>query len=245
MPPSGSLNSAVTMKYPDDAFQAVFDEWWIKDVPRRGTFTRGRLVWSPALSIKEVPTELIAEGRKDPRDHGTAKATLRTYHVSRKEDRPVLPVAGMMLHNGEICLAYKAKRRPALILGTPPPTTSSFLKGSPKSHRISPILLAPYYSCAQQGRTGYPPEFLNRVRRAEYPQFMWDLLPIGSDPEGSLLRMDQIQSIGRSVSSCQETEWRLSNQALKIVDQWVSWLLVGVPPAGSELKETREFMLEL
>lgn len=229
----------MTKPYPDDAFQCVFNEWWTEDPPRRGTFNRGRLVWVPALDIKATPTELSVEGPDEPRDHTTAKATMRAFHVGRRQTSTATPAAGVPLHEGELCLVHKAKRRPALILGTPPPPAAALLADS-KHHHGSPILIAPYYGCA-----GHPPEFLDRVRRAEYPQFMWEQLPLGSDPEGSLLRMDQIQPVGRSIASCEETDWCLSSEALELLDQWVSWLLVGAPPAGSVLEETREFMLEL
>ena len=231
----------MTKPYPDDAFQGVFDEWWIEEAPRKGTFNRGRLVWVPALSIQEVPTELCVEGH-DPPDHGGAKAKLRAYHVGRRQTKATLPAAAVPLHDGELCLVHKAKRRPALVLGTPPPPAAALLAGSSQGHRGSPILVAPYYGCAGQG---FAPEFLARVRRAEYPQFMWEQLPLDSQPEGALLRMDQIQPIGRSVASCEETPWRLSSEALELIDQWVSWLLVGAPPAGSMLEEVREFMLQL
>ena len=228
----------MTKPYPDDALQCVFDEWWTEDPPRRGTFNRGRLVWVPALDIKAAPTELSVEGHDDQaRDHTRAKARMRAYHVGRRQTKAALPAAGAPLHDGELCLVHKAKRRPALILGTPPPPAAALLADS-TSH--SPILVAPYYDCA-----GYPPEFLARVRRAEYPQFMWEQLPLDAGPGDAVLRMDQIQPVGRSIASCEETPWCLSSEALEIIEQWVSWLLVGAPPAGSVLEETREFMLEL
>ncbi len=63
--------------------------------------------------------------------------------------------------------------------------------------QVSPtILVAPYYSTEQDGkRAGFPPLFLDRIRRCEYPQFMSDLLPIGTGE--SVLYLNHMQPLGK------------------------------------------------
>jgi hypothetical protein len=241
----GSLTSVVTMTYPDDCVQSLHESWWVEDPS--GPLCRGRLVWAPAINVDQVPFELLPEAREDARDHTRAKATVRQYHVSRaRPARPPLPVAGLPLHRGEAYFAYKAKRRPALILGTQPPDVSKLLAGSPKSHSRSPITIAPYYGATQSGgRSGYPPEFVQRVRRIEYPQYVWDRLPIAWDETDSLLRLDHMQPIGQSASTCEKTKWRLSDEALEIMSAWVTWLMEGSPPATSLLASLREDFVAL
>ena len=52
------------------------------------------------------------------------------------------------------------------------------------------VLVAPYYGITGgTKRGGFNPEFVDRVRRAEYPEYVWDRLPIGGSTDESLLML--------------------------------------------------------
>jgi len=57
-------------------------------------------------------------------------------------------------------------------------------------------LVVPFYGAEHtEARSGWPSQFLDRIRRCEYPQFMLDVLP-GSTTE-SVARLNHLQPIGR------------------------------------------------
>ena len=99
-------------------------------------------------------------------------------------------------------------------------------KGKPKNATAPTILAAPYYGAVQVGRAGYSEAFVERVRHCEYPQFLWDRLP-SRKPMDSILRLDHLQPIGTHRGSLRIGDVRLSDQALEIVDELVTWLLWG------------------
>jgi hypothetical protein len=89
------------------------------------------------------------------------------------------------------------------------------------------LLAAPYFGADQDGtRAGWPAEFVKRIKRGEYPQYAYDRLPIGGTEE-SILRLDQLQPIGRHHDSYELTEYCLSADAMEIIDSWLVWLFTG------------------
>ncbi len=74
------------------------------------------------------------------------------------------------------------------------------------------------------------------MRKGLYPQYMLDILPIKSkNTVESFLRLDHIQPLGKHHNSIELTEYRLSGDALKIFDEWLSWLIYGGLDDDSEL----------
>jgi fermentation-respiration switch protein FrsA (DUF1100 family) len=91
------------------------------------------------------------------------------------------------------------------------------------------ILVAPYYGATGGAkRGGFNQEFVERIRHAEYPDYMWDVLPIGGSTDDSILMLKQIQPIGRHHNSYELTKYRLNPDAFDVLDDWVAWLLTGV-----------------
>ncbi len=71
---------------------------------------------------------------------------------------------------------------------------------------------------------------------------MWDCLPIGGRNE-SILRLDHLQPIGKHGESYELTEYQLHEEALKIVDDHLTWLLKGGLPSDSILIDIRKVLL--
>ncbi|MCP4658719.1 MAG: hypothetical protein GY856_25185, partial [bacterium] len=69
-------------------------------------------------------------------------------------------------------------------------------------------------------------EFVQRIRRAKYPQYAWDSLPIAGVPE-SILRFDHIQPLGENAQAMEVTPYRLTTDAAEIVEEWLSWFRTG------------------
>ncbi len=59
-----------------------------------------------------------------------------------------------------------------------------------------------------------------------YPQFVWDKLPIAGAEE-SIVRLEHIQPVGKHHDSIELTRYRLGEEAIDILDEWLGWLFLG------------------
>ena len=108
-------------------------------------------------------------------------------------------------------------------------------------HSTAPtVLAAPYYGATRDGsRGGYNPQFVERIRHCEYPQFLWDQLPVAGSEE-SILRLDHLQPMGAHHDAYQLSEYKLSDDALEVVDELFQLLIWGQIPEDSLIAMYRE-----
>lgn len=226
------------IKYPDDCIQSICgsDSWWIEHPSRQ--LCRGALLVGFVPHVDQVPYTLTPVGRTNATEHGRADVKVAALKVDQSAVQPTLPVAAMPLHDGEVWAAYRAKRRLCLVL--------SSVNGSVgvSSNFASPsLLIAPYYELDKKaGRPGYSQPFIDRVRRAEYPQFLWDLLPAEGAEAPYLLRLDQLQAFSAQSLAYRVLPYRLGNEALSCLDAQLTWLLRGGIPDGHNLATFRQLM---
>jgi hypothetical protein len=138
-----------------------------------------------------------------------------------------------------------AKKRPAIIISRGGPRIKKSLTKNKAKWQTNPaVVVAPYYGM-EQGfkRAGFNPEFVERVRLCEYPQFMWDKLPLSVDSGESIMRLDHMQPVGRSQDSIQFTDYCLSDRALLLFDEWLKWLITGTLDKQTKLCEIRDVLL--
>jgi hypothetical protein len=231
----------VTQKYPDDSLQNYCSSWWVRTQDQQ--VRRGRLLWAFVPHVDQHPFVLVAEGRSEPTEHKSANYRFEplqgTLPVAAK-----LPVAGLPHYPGEVRLVLRAKKRPVLVLSTGGTDVPKPLRAGAARYQTNPTLIAaPYYGADQGGSTGgWKPEFVARIRRCEYPQYMWDQLPLSGRNE-SILRLDHLQPIGRHGESYELTEFELHEEALSLVDEYLSWVLMGGLPADGIVNEIRRVLL--
>ena len=168
-----------TTTYPEDSIQSLVGEWWRQD---EGTphLCRGRLLWAFVPHVDQEPRTLTAEGRASSTDHARARYRVDPLRISQPRRSSVLPVAGLPEVPGEVFTVYRAKRRPALVLGgeSTDPVDHSLTRGMSKWQTAPTVLVAPYYGATRDGRRGgFNEPFVDRVRRAEYPEYMVGLAP--------------------------------------------------------------------
>ena len=232
--------------YPDDCIQAIIqpDDWWVENEDKK--LCRGAIVFAFAPHVDQVPYTIEPVGRTQSDQHTAANVRVSPLRIKQPRNRTDLPVAAMPLHAGELWTAYRAKKRPCLVIGSGNPSVDGALtRGMPKHSTAPTVLAAPYYGVDRNGkRAGYKPEFVERVRHCEYPQFMWDRLPI-SGPDESILRLDHLQPIGTHHNSYEMSDYKLSNDALEIVDDLIRWLIWGGVLAGSLIALYREEIEDL
>jgi hypothetical protein len=229
--------------YPDDSVQSYVTPWWQKDQGRE--LTRGRLLWAFLPLVDHQQYVLVPIGRQTPEEHRTANFRVEVLDV-RNPPRGVedLPVAALPNHPGSVRALYMAKRRPALVIATPGlGVERRFRKGFPTYQTAKTMLVAPYYGADRDGtRAGWPPALVQRIRWGEYPQYICDKLPLPGSQE-SILRLDQIQPLGSDPTVFDLTDYRLTDDALGIMDDWITWHFYGGIPEGSFLAEVRKALL--
>jgi hypothetical protein len=119
------------------------------------------------------------------------------------------------------------------------------VSGSARWQTAKTILVAPYYGADQDGtRGGWPPAFVQRIRRAMYPQYMCDRLPMGGSVE-SIMRFDQVQAIGPARTAIDILPWKLSDEALAFVDEWLTWYVRRELLVDGPLYSARDLLVNL
>ncbi len=210
--------------YPDDSVQNMIDEWWI--LISNSDYCRGRLIFAYLPHIDQIPQQLIATGRSEPTEHNSAYFRIQPLSTKRPPEKPKIPVAALPHYKNEVRTVYRAKKRPAIIISEGGSSVDKKLTlGKPKWQTAPTILVAPFYGVDEgPKRAGFKPEFIDRIRRCIYPQFMWDKLPLPGASE-SILRLDHIQPIGRHHDSIELTDYCLCEDAITIFDEYVHWLI--------------------
>lgn len=227
--------------FPDDSIQSIItpSPWWEKSDGKK--LERGRLIHAFAPYVDQVPYTIKPVGRMRASRHDSARLDITPLRIKERPAKESLPVAAMTLHKSEVWVAYRAKKRPCLVFGnSSPPVSDSLRRGMPKRSTAPTVLVAPYYGVDRNGtRAGYNPELVERIRHAEYPQFFWDKLPI-SGPEESVLRLDHIYPVGTHYLSYELSNYKLSYNAMEIMDDLFHWLIWGGVPEDSLILDYRK-----
>lgn len=228
--------------YPEDCVQSIIapTDWWVKNDKK--VLCRGALVFAFIPHVDQVPYTLDLLGRKEADRHDSAIAKITPLRIKQPRGKTDLPVAAMPLYAGEVWAAYRAKKRPCLIIGSKNPSVNPELtRGMPKRSTAPTVLAMPYYGATKDGkRSGYNPEFVEQIRHCEYPQFLWDRLPIPGGPDESILRLDHLQPIGTHYNSYELSEHRLSKDAMVVFDELLQRLIWGKFPKDSWIAAYRE-----
>ena len=229
--------------YPIDSVQNIVTSWW--EESSGNELKKGSLIYAFVPHVDQVPITLTPKGRKEAEQHDKAIIYITPLRIKDHRPKENLPVAALSLDEGELWTAYRAKKRPCLVLGTEQPKVDDKLRRDMPRKLTSPtILVAPYYGADKdRKRAGYNPQLVERIRHAEYPQFLLDQLPIGG-PKESILRFDHIQPIGLHYYAYEHSGDSLSDEAVELIlDDWLKWLFYGgLPPDSFLLDYQREII---
>lgn len=221
------------MTFPTDSIQNIVDAWW-KNCGK-DELKRGALIRAFVPHVDQIPYTLIPVGRKEAGEHSKAIIEITPLQISAPRSKATLPVAALSIPEDELWTAYRAKKRPCLVIGTKQQHVDNSLRHDMPKKLTSPTLIvAPYYGADRDGkRAGYNPELVDRIRHAEYPQFMLDCLPI-SGTKQSVLRLDHMQPVGLHYLTYEHSGFCLSDEAVELIlDDWLQWLFYGGLPANS------------
>ncbi|MEA5113979.1 MAG: hypothetical protein VB050_08105 [Geobacteraceae bacterium] len=174
-----------------------------------------------------MPKKLAVIGRKEAEIHSEAYLEIIPFRYGEAKKEVSLPVAALPAYPNEELLVYRAKRRPLLVIANHSLEVEKKLTlGKPKWQTAPTLLVAPYYGKDEgtAARSGFGETFVERVRQCEYPQFFWDMLPLPGANE-SIMRLDHIQPIGSHYNTYHPTEYRLGEDALLLLDEWLTWYI--------------------
>lgn len=220
--------------FPDDTLHAMLGAWWAAE--RGDALTRGRLVYAYVHHADAHPFLLVAEGRKEPSDPSKARMRLVPFHADAPPKPPSPPTPALPFEEGEAWAVRRVRRRACLVLGVTGPAIYRPMRTAARETPVGPaILVAPYYDAST-----LDPGFVDRVRRAEYPHCVWDRLPLGAQRD-VILRLDQVQAVGRDPLGVEWTDHALTPAALAVVDAWFHWNLTGALMPG-DLHDFRELV---
>lgn len=232
------------MTFPDDSVQGIVldpkESWWVQqtsNVPERGS-----LAYCYVPHADQIPYRFEPIGRTNPTEHESVDVRVTPLRVGEPLQKLQLPVAAMPSYAHEVWAAYRAKRRPCIVLSTNhPPVPKTLTAGKPNNATANMMLVAPYFGVQSGHRTGYRPEFVQRVMGGYYPQFMVDWLPQPGG-EQSILRLDQLHAVGCHHDAYQLLGFRLSPIAMEVMDYWIEWLFKGSIPADCVLAAAIELL---
>ena len=165
-----------------------------------------------------------------------------------KKDLSTLPAAAFPLSDGEHILAYRGKQRYALVIFSGEDVIPESLRKIILKWQKAPMaFVVPYYGAEKSNsRVGFPKEFIERVKMAEYPNFYWDILPYpGSDPKGSICKLDHLYPLGKHSDSMECMPYRLTDAAFNYIVEWIRWLIEGVLDPDGLLRMVREELLKI
>lgn len=220
--------------YPEDAIQSLVAPWWTAAHPT--TLARGRLVFAYAQHADARSFALTVEGRKEPTDPSRARMHLAPLRADAPPSPPSPPSPAMPLEPGETWCVHRARWRPCLVVGATGPAVHRPLRSAAPEAPVGPaLLIAPYDEV-----TALDPGFVARARRAEYPHCLWDRLPLAGNRE-VILRLDQLQPLGRDPLGFEWTEHTLSPGALGLLDAWLAWNTTGALCPG-DLRDFRDLV---
>jgi hypothetical protein len=235
------------LTYPDGSLQKFFDDhcWWEKSTDKIPS--PGRLIWAFVPHVDLIPQSFIPTGRAEDEasNHGKASYELAALRITSHHQRTSLPAAILPCYPGEGYTVHRSKKRPALILSTGGVDVPRQLRSSmkPSWHTSPTMTVAPYYGVLKKGISQWYEPFVKRIKKCEYPQYIWDTLPISSDTESSILRLDHMQPVGFHHDSYELTDYILKPTVVSLLNEWLDWLLTGTVDEDSILNMIRDDLL--
>ncbi len=141
--------------------------------------------------------------------------------------RRSLPYSSPPLKTNEEFIAIKAKPRPVILIQPPDPSLLEVKKvgyaGKVVRH-LCPVAVV-YSAEDDAGNSKFDLEFIERIRRLEYRQFLF--LPKGGPlTVDSIARLDELQSI--AINQLEATKFSLSREVCDVLRSQVSYFFTGL-----------------
>ncbi len=216
--------------------------------PDEPLFSRGTIAWAPSAFLLEEFQEIQFSNPNPAVDFGKGfitlhKRTAADCHNPKAALFSHLPIHAIQLRANELWGALKFKMRKVVIVSV---GTELAGLGDRATRKISArfpdcFLCAPIYTLrSEEEPAKYPASFIEMLKAYSFPM-AFHLKEEGAARE-SCVRFDRIQAIAKPFLKPDKT--RLSNDCLKVFDDWLCNYLFGALPAGSEIPEYRVLLRE-
>jgi len=222
------------------------DEWFGDDFYRKlplgyhSHFSCGQFFWTHAY----YPHENLELWRPVPDPNEPTKTMASTFQIvpaGQDAFRRSIPLAIPKLETNEEFLVIRAKWRPVMLLQPEialPEIDSRGYRGKVQRRRC---LVAQAFGLAdtKTRQAQFSASFVDRVRKMEFPQFMFLPKKAGLLEVDSLLRLDELQSV--FTPHLQATQDCLGDEVVSILRGQIAFLIAGVGP--NDYTELRELLL--
>jgi len=219
-----------------------FGDRFYKQLPLgyHATLSFGQFFWTHAY----YPHENLELWRPVPDPDEPTKTIASAFRlVAAGEDafRRNLPLHAPKLETNEEFLVIRAKWRPVLLIQ--PEISLAGVENRGYRGRIERrrCLVAQIFGLAdpKTGEAQFNPSFVNRVRKMEFPQFMFLPQKPGLLEVDSLLRLDELQSV--FTPHLEAKQYALGDDLADILRGQLAFLMLGTGP--SNYTELREMLL--
>lgn len=138
----------------------------------------GQIAWVPTCFIEHIPYVFEFE-RASPTDHYAINFSIRNMKDSDFKHKTKLPVKALNLNETEECLAYKAKKRPCILLAKNLTLeVPAALKGTSQKFQKGLLhdaaLFLPLFGIdSPEHKGGIPAAMIDRIKVLMYEQFFY------------------------------------------------------------------------
>ncbi len=216
--------------------------------PDEPLFSRGAIAWAPSAFLLEEFHEIQFSNPNPVVDFGKGFITLKKRvaadcHNSLSGVFSHFPIHAIQLRANEAWGALKFKLRKVVIVsvGTELTGLGDRVLRKVSARYPDSFLCAPIYTLKSDDEpTKYPASFIEMVKAYSFPM-AFHLRAEGGMRE-SCVRFDRIQAIAKPFLKPDKT--RLSDECLKVFDDWLQNYLFGTLPAKSEIPDYRALLRE-
>jgi len=216
--------------------------------PDEPFFSRGVIAWAPSTFLLEEFQEIQFSNPNPAVDFGKGFVTLRQRTAAECHNQQSglfshYPIHAVHLRANEAWGALKFKLRKVVIISVGTELTGLGDRAQRKVSARFPdcFLCAPIYTLKSDAEPDkYPASFIERLKAYSFP-IAFHLRAEGGMRE-SCVRFDRIQAIAKAFLKPDKA--RLTNDCLKVFDDWLYHYLFGVLPAQSDIPEYRNLLRE-
>lgn len=196
------------------------------------------------LTHAYYPHENLQFWRPIPEQNDPTKTIANSFRIEpagQDAFKKKLPLGAPKLETNEEFIVVRAKKRPVIMLLPESASLDKLNKGYRMKLQRHLCVVAQVFSLTDKvtGQAKCDPDLLDRIRRMEFPQFMFLPKKPGVFEVDSLLRLDELQS--SFTGNLTALQYALNDEAAKILRDQFRLLLTG--RTSKEYIDLREFFL--